>query len=249
MNDKQNIAETEMKAICERFGVNIADVERKLVDLGKDGLLVSRYDDDETGYNFRSVRYYDTQGLHLNRFYYALASLVLKDVKNVLEIGTGDALSTIVLSKLFPDARIFTIDLPSNDPMFNRWRRKSASGTVRGKQRQEKLNRKNVVHFEINTFFLLMLDLPEKFDFILVDGDHIYPQLAGDIMFAYSRIAEDGFLFFHDYYKMKCSGCHVANAVNWMAQRIPEMLFTFPMGTPPRTPEQKMALIVKGLLK
>ena len=94
-----------------------------------------------------------------------------------------------------------------------------------------------------------MLDLPEEFEFILVDGDHTYPQIAGDIMFAYKRIVEGGFLFFHDYYEINRESCRVGEAVDWMATRIPEKLFTFPMATPPRTPDQKMALIVKGLLK
>jgi len=238
-----------MKAACKIFGLNIADVEHKLADLGEDGLLVSRYDDDETGYKFKSVRYYDTQGLHLNRFYYALASLVLKDVKNVLEIGTGDALSTIVLSRLFPDAKIFTVDLPQDDPMYNRWRQKSERAPMRREQRQVRLKGKNITPFEINTFFLPTLDLPEKFELILADGDHIYPQVAGDIMFAYSRIAEGGFLFIHDYYEQQSPSCHVKEVVDWLAQRIPEKLFVFPMATPPGTPYQKMALIVKGLSK
>ena len=247
--NEQEIAKKKMEEICKIFDISIADVEQRLADLDEDGLLVARYDDDEAGYKFRSIRYYDIQGLHLNRFYYALASLVLKDVKNVLEIGTGDALSTIVLSKLFPNASIFTIDLPQGDPRFNRWRQKSAPKTERGRQRQERLNRGNITFFEKNTFFLLDLGLPREFEFILVDGDHTYPQIAGDIMFAYSRIVEDGFLFIHDYYETNRKNCRVGEVVDWMEQRIPEKVFIFPMATPPGTPDQKMAVVVKGLLK
>ena len=248
-NIQNDIERRKMKERCEIFGIDIADVEQKLANLGEDGMLVSRLDDDADGYKFRNIRYYDIQGLHLNRLYYAMASLVLRDVKNVLEIGTGDALSTILFSRLFPDAKIFTIDLPQGDPRFKRWRTKSAPETTRGKQRQERLNRANIISFEINTFFLLSLDLPERFELILVDGVHKYPQLTGDIMFAYNRIAEEGFLFFHDYYEKGSSSCHVKQVVDWMAERIPEKIFTFPMGTPPKKLEQKMAFLVKGWKK
>jgi len=244
-----NTERQKMQAACGLFGVDISDVERRLAELGDEGLMVSRFDDDVTGYKFRGIKYYDAQGLHLNRFYYVMASLVLKGVKNVLEIGTGDALSTILFSRLFPQAHIFTIDLPSGDPMYKRWRQKSMSGSIRGRQRQARLNQPNVTPFEINTFFLPALKLPEKFELILVDGDHTYPQFPGDAMFAYSRIAEGGFMFFHDYYEEASTVCCVKEVVDWMVARIPEKLFTFPMGTPPKTPEQKMALIIKGLKK
>lgn len=250
MDDNQNnIERQKMKERCEVFGVDIFNVERRLAGLGEDGLLVSRFDDDENGYKFRSVRYYDEQGLHLNRFYYAMASLALKDVRTVLEIGTGDALSTVLLSRLFPDAQIFTIDLPPGDPRYERWRTKSAPETTRGKQRQKRLNAENITVYEKNTFFLPSLNLPEKFEFIIVDGAHKYPQIAGDIMFAYNSITEGGFLFFHDYYERNSSKCHVKRVVDWMAERIPECIFTFPMSTPPRKLEQKMALLVKGWKK
>jgi len=246
---QNNVERQKMKERCEIFSIDITDVEQRLASFGEDGMLVSRFNDDADGYKFKSVRYYDEQGLHLNRFYYAMASLALKDVRNVFEIGTGDALSTVLLSQLFPEARIFTIDLPQGDPRFKRWRTKSAPETMRGKQRQERLRAENIITYEKNTFFLPSLDLPERFDFILVDGAHKYPQLAGDIMFAYNRIVEGGFLFFHDYYEKKASSCHVKQVVDWMAERIPERVFTFPMGTPPKKLEQKMALLVKGLNK
>lgn len=249
MQQQNDIERQKMKERCEIFGVDIADVERKMADLGEDGMLVSRFDDDEDGYKLRGVRYYDDQGLHLNRFYYTMASLALKDVKTVLEIGTGDALSTVLLSRLFSDAQVFTIDLPPDDPRYERWRTKSAPETKRGEQRKERLKADNIIAYEKNTFFILSLDLPETYELILVDGAHKYPQLAGDIMFAYNSIAEGGFLFFHDYYERKSSSCHVKRVVDWMAERIPERIFTFPMGTPPRKLEQKMALLVKGWKK
>jgi len=250
MSDVQNeIERRKMAAICDIFKVGIADVEYRLGDLGEDGLMVSRGDDNEAGYKFKSIRYHNVPGLHLNRFYYTMASLVLKGAKNILEIGTGDALSTVMLSGLFPNASIFTIDLPRDDPMHNRWRRKSMPRTKRGEQRRRRLNRKNITYIEKNTFFLPSLSLPSEFELIIVDGDHTYPQAAGDIIFAYSRIAKGGFLFFHDYYNLIHKGhaiCVIREAVDWMVERISERLLVFPMGTPPGTPDEKMALIVRG---
>jgi len=249
MDNNNKIERQKMQERCEIFGVKIEDVEARLAAIGRNGLLVSRFDDDEAGYKFREVKYFDVPGLHLNRFYFAMASLILKNVKNVLEIGTGDALSTATLASLFPNAQKMTIDLPFHDNMYKRWHNKGGPGTRRGQQRQKRLSRHNITSFRLNTFFISTLPLPRRFDFILVDGDHVYPQVAGDIMFAYSRIAKGGFIFFHDYYEISSPNCQVKEAVDWMAKRIPEKLFVFPMGTPPKRQHQKMAFIVKGLMK
>ena len=49
----------------------------------------------------------------------SMASLVIGEVKNVLELGTGLGDQTAVLSGLFSKARIYTLDLPRNDPEFD----------------------------------------------------------------------------------------------------------------------------------
>ena len=41
-----------------------------------------------------------------------------KDVKNILEIGTYDAKNAFLLSKLFPKAKILTLDLPNRNKNF-----------------------------------------------------------------------------------------------------------------------------------
>jgi len=41
-----------------------------------------------------------------------------KSIKNILEIGTYDGSATKVLSQLFPESRIETVDLPDDDPIL-----------------------------------------------------------------------------------------------------------------------------------
>lgn len=233
-----------MRQICSNFDVVLEHVEERLESLGSDGMLINRKTNELVPVPHD---YFEDLGLHLNRFYFAIASLVVKDVRNVLEIGTGCAESTICFSKLFPEATIYTVDIPSNDPDRGmRW------AHVREGLRQKNLNRgKNIILIEQNSFFLPSMDLPDEFEIILVDGAHHYPPIAADHAFAYGHIAEGGFMFMHDYDSPKSKDRiypknQVGLLVDWMAKRIPEKVFLFPMITPPVLPEKRMPLLVKG---
>jgi len=146
-------------------------------------------------------KYFSKEGSRtgfLMPLYFSAVSLLLKDVANILEIGTGSGNFTSLLANLFPSATVYTIDIPVSDKEYatkrGAWRR-------RGMAEFEKnvLNKSNVKFIEKNSFFLPSMGLPQKFGFIYVDGGHWYPVVAWDIMFAYHRLRPDGFAFFHDY--------------------------------------------------
>lgn len=238
----------KMKKICGEFGLTVGAVERRLGELGSDGLLI-----EGKTMQLRPIphAYVKDPPLHLNRFYFALASLALKNVRNILEIGTGAAESTIVLSKLFPKATVFTIDLPKGDPDYVR-KSQNQPGTSRGTLCKHNLERgKNIRYIQMNSFFLPSLNFVHQFELILVDAAHWYPPVAADLSFAYCCTAHKGWLFMHDYItpEKKHPTWIVGKAVNWMAQRIPERLFLFPQLTPPKKIHIKMALVVKGRMK
>lgn len=238
----------QMREICSNFGIVLKDVEKKLKGLGNDGMLIERISNKLVPV---PQDYFSELGLHLNRFYFAMASLVLNDVRNVLEIGTGSAESAICFSKLFPEATIYTVDIPSNDPDKGMsWGHRSESW--KRELYKANLSRgENIVLIEQNSFFLPSMDLPDKFDIILVDGAHHYPPVAADHMFAYGHIAKGGFMFMHDYFTPESKSRHhqknrVGLFVDWMAKRVPEKVFLLPQITPPILPDKKMPLLVKG---
>lgn len=237
------IERKKMDSRCRIFGLTVDDVEKRLKILGEDGMLIDRVHKKKLP---QPIKYYRKDGPLFDRFYYAMASLVLKDVKNVLEIGSGMAQSTIMFSKMFPDAKIYTIDLPSNDPNWVKNVR-SKPGSEGGEIYQHNINRgKNIIPIVSNSFFLPSMDLPNEFEFILVDGAHNFPQISGDIMYGYNHIGDGGFLFMHDYTVTPQPSLDVGIVVDWVEKRVPERIFLFPMIVPPDKSEKKMALIVKN---
>lgn len=235
----------ELKAICEKFGTTLANVDQRLDKLGEAGLFPT-----SRKVFTLSPRIYARQipGLHLTRFYFAMASLILKNVQNILEIGTGAAESTICLARLFPKATVYTVDIPMGDPEYKK-HRQNVPGTPRGKTCEDNLKQaNNIIYIERNSFFLLSLpQLPKQFDLIFVDGAHTFPQVGFDLMFAYSRIVDGGFLFIHDYNpKWQKTPNDVNLAVNWVEKQIKEKVFFFPMTTDAEIDHLKMVLIIKN---
>ena len=117
-------------------------------------------------------------------------SIMCPNIAHILEIGTYDGRTALLLSRLFPSANIKTIDLPSSEDSF-----KTSYGrcemfddflinrneTIRGA--------KNIQFEELNSLQLYNCD--QCFDLIWIDGAHGYPTVAMDIINAV-RLAEKG---------------------------------------------------------
>lgn len=128
--------------------------------------------------------------------YFSLLSIAI-DAKYILDIGTGLGGGANALSKLFPDSVVYTIDVPPSDKNYYlSYRSRRRNGA---RKFQEYTARDNIVFIESNSFFLPSLELPDKFDFIWVDGSHILPALAWDMMFAYNHLRPGGVMGMHDY--------------------------------------------------
>jgi len=201
----------EFKEIFARFGLSVEQVQARLTEIGLEG------------YSKLLVHPEAKRWTHF--FYFAMSSLVLKNAGYILEIGTGNGVSTSVLAMLFPNAAVYTIDVGSDDPQWEHtWKRAHSSKyNIYAKN----LSHKNIKVLEINSFFLPTLDLPKHFDLIFVDGDHRYPAVASDISFAYSRLKGGGFLYMHDYDADRKS-IDVYHAVNWLGERVKEEVMFFP---------------------
>lgn len=170
---------------------------------------------------------------HLHYLYFAMVSLVLVDVKNILELGTGHGHSTAIFSSLFPKAKVYTFDLPKEDRSYSTlaWRDKKP-GLI--KVFDEAIAKDNVIFVESNTFFLSSLKLPDLFELIWVDGGHNFPVVAWDIMFAYNHLRPGGFMFMHDYCLKPLSyTSQVDNVVRYMDGRIKEKIWLLPSSSKP----------------
>jgi len=201
----------EFKEIFARFGLSVKQVQDRLAEIG-----MGDYSKNLIHPKERSWAHYS---------YFAMASLVLKNVKFILEIGTGCGQSTNVLIKLFPNAIVYTVDVGPNDPNWiQTWR---GSYPEKANVYYKNLTHKNIVVLESNSFFLPALDLPEQFSLIFVDGDHTYPAVASDVSFAYSHMESGGFLFMHDYDAEKKRN-DVHRVIDWLAEIIEEKIFFCP---------------------
>ena len=119
---------------------------------------------------------------------------------NILEIGTYDGKSSLILSKLFPAATITTIDLRDNDPTFTSsyGRAEEEARMSFIKERNSILAKSNNINFiQENSLYLARLE-GAKFDMIWVDGAHGYPVACCDITSSIKLLSDKGILMCDD---------------------------------------------------
>ena len=119
------------------------------------------------------------------------------DNDNILEVGTYDGFNALLLSKLFPNSKIFTIDLPEDDKDF-----------IASYKRKNQLiefieNRKKNLSLGDNIEFIPMnsiklINYKKKYDLIWIDGAHGYPILPIDISNSIRMISKNGVIMCDD---------------------------------------------------
>ena len=131
-------------------------------------------------------------------------SCLRKGIKSILEIGTYDAKNAFFLSKLFPNTKILTLDLPDQNKKFkNKYgREKSTNLNNFIKERDQLLQEcKNVYFKQLNSVNLLLEN--QKFDLIWIDGAHGYPFVTIDIINALRLCNDNGLIICDDTFKHK----------------------------------------------
>ena len=124
-----------------------------------------------------------------------------RQINNILEIGTYDGGFTKILSNLFNNAKITTIDLRDDDPVMKSLYNRSNEKIYKEYLDRQKKNTSssNIISIKKNTFFLLdELKTEEKFDLIWVDGGHLYPDIAWDLSNAFYLLKKGGVLMCDD---------------------------------------------------
>jgi predicted O-methyltransferase YrrM len=129
---------------------------------------------------------------------FSALSLSPHKIRNILEIGTYDGKTALILSALFPKAKIITMDLPADDPaFFNSYSRENQLGSFIT-SRDRLLRRCDNIQFEEKNSLHLTSVKADKFDLVWVDGAHGYPTVAMDICNAVRLCKESGYILVDD---------------------------------------------------
>tara|TARA_Y100000746_G_scaffold208937_1_gene198273 strand:+ start:64 stop:903 length:840 start_codon:yes stop_codon:yes gene_type:complete len=144
--------------------------------------------------------YDESQGMyseHLIIFAAIANSNVL--VKDILEIGTYDGKTAVILANLFPDALITTIDLKDDNPVFNRTydRNKKLESFINYRNANIS-DYENINFIQKNSLELTKSEDFKKQDLIWVDGAHGYPIVSSDITNSIRLMKNDSILMCDD---------------------------------------------------
>ena len=113
-----------------------------------------------------------------------------KNFFKILEIGTFNGANSFLLSKLFPKAKILTIDLSDNDYLFKKsYNRSQNSKLIEFINNRNSILAKsdNIIFKQMNSINLFSTN--EKYDLIWIDGAHGYPIVTIDIINALKLIS------------------------------------------------------------
>ena len=121
-----------------------------------------------------------------------------KKVDQILEIGTHDGTNSFLLSKLFPKAKITTIDLKDNEDEFMKiYGRNSINKLKEFCDKRDKILSETNINFEQTNSVNLSFS-EKKYDLIWIDGAHGYPVVTIDIINSIRLINEDGIILCDD---------------------------------------------------
>ena len=132
----------------------------------------------------------------------AISAKKSKEVRNILEIGTYDGVTAVILSKLFEDARIRTIDLPSQDTTFTGTYKRERTSSQFVVERNRLIDRIRSIYFEEVDSIHLSMET-EKYDLIWIDGAHGFPMISIDICNGIRLLKKDGVMLSDDIIKDK----------------------------------------------
>jgi len=123
-----------------------------------------------------------------------LAACERTDAKKVLEIGTFRGATAAAIAMAFPEATVYTVDLPEPETAVFNAQSRSLTGCA-----IKETGVTNVVQKWMDSKNLAELAQDGPFDFIFVDGDHSEEGVFGDLVRSASLLASTGLMMAHDY--------------------------------------------------
>lgn len=145
-----------------------------------------------------------------------------------LEIGTFKGATTAAMALRFPEAKIFTLDLPA--PEFSKFNPQPRHLTGIAYRDLHLLELGRITEVRLNSSDLGKLE--GTFDLIFIDGDHTFNQALSDIRLSQGKLNLGGVLVVHDYaepgdelYQAYCVDVHRAvesflAESDWSRQRL-----------------------------
>ena len=124
-------------------------------------------------------------------------SLSNASIEKILEIGTHDGKNSLLLSLLFNNAEIDTVDLPQTSKNFIQFYNRENKLDDFIKSRNEILKKNNKIKF-IETNSINLLNSNKKYDLIWIDGAHGYPVVCIDIINSLKLINTNGIIMCDD---------------------------------------------------
>jgi predicted O-methyltransferase YrrM len=119
--------------------------------------------------------------------------------KRILEIGTYNGNNARFLSHLFPKAKIETIDLSDENPIFlSSYGRENRDYRLAFLDQRKKNLKHNNINFKKIDSVCLLNYISNTYDLIWVDGAHGYPVVAIDIANALRLIKQNGIVVCDD---------------------------------------------------
>jgi len=178
----QNFFEKKQNDIFNYFGLNREEGIKKLTLIKKDLDFKSR--DSEMSSEHEDI-------------FSSLSLCKNKSITDILEIGTFDGFNALLLSNLFPNSNIDTIDLPENDDDFiNFYNRKDNISKFIQDRNIILSKNKNINFSPVNS--LKLLNYKKKYDLIWIDGAHGYPVVCIDIINSLNILKENGLILCDD---------------------------------------------------
>ena len=178
----QNFFEEKQNKIFEHFGLNRQEGIKKLISTKKD--LDFKLRDREMSSEHEVI--FSSLSLSKN-----------KSFSDILEIGTFDGFNSLLLSNLFRNSNIDTIDLSENDDDFvNFYNRKDNINKFTQHRNITLSKNKNINFIHLNS--LKLLNYKKKYDLIWIDGAHGYPVVCIDIINSLHILKENGLILCDD---------------------------------------------------
>ena len=120
----------------------------------------------------------------------------------ILEIGTFDGANSFLLSLLFQNSNITTVDLPDDNEEFVKTYDRHKDYNQFIKKRDEILSKRKNIEF-LKTNSINLIKFKKKFDIIWIDGAHGYPTVCIDIINSYNMLNENGIALCDDVFLTK----------------------------------------------
>lgn len=178
----QNFFEEEQNKIYEHFGLNRQEGIKKLISTKKD--LDFKLRDSDMSSEHEVI--FSSLSLSKN-----------KSFSDILEIGTFDGFNSLLLSNLFRNSNIDTIDLSETDDDFvNFYYRKDKINKFVQDRNFILSKNKNINFSPLNS--LKLLNYKKKYDLIWIDGAHGYPVVCIDIINSLHILKENGLILCDD---------------------------------------------------